>query len=219
MMNTWGAIFDWDGVIIDSSRHHEESWERLAREIAKPLPDGHFKRGFGMKNEWIIPNLLKWSEDVEEIRTLSLRKEAVYREVVADWGVTALPGVVEWLKILADAGIPRVIGSSTHRLNIESSLDRLGLTNAFDGMITAEDVSAGKPDPQVFLKAAAKMGLPPEICVVFEDAHVGIEAAQRAGMRVVAVATTNPLEDLGKASLAVRSMAELNLEKVNRLFE
>ncbi|MEO7931947.1 MAG: HAD family phosphatase [Chthoniobacterales bacterium] len=218
-MNSWGAIFDWDGVIIDSSRHHEESWERLAQEVGKPLPEGHFKRGFGMKNEWIIPNLLKWSEEVEEVGALSLRKEALYREVVADWGIEALPGVVDWLASLKSAGIPCVIGSSTHRLNIETTLDRLGLRDAFNDVVSAEDVTAGKPDPQVFLKASGKINVAPELCVVFEDAHVGIDAARRAGMKVIAVATTNPIEELGKADLAVHSLAELSLERMARLFD
>ena len=217
-MQNWAALFDWDGVIIDSSRHHEESWERLAREQAKPLPEGHFKRGFGMKNEWIIPNLLGWTQDVGEISRLSLRKEALYREVVADWGISALPGVVDWLQTLREAGVPCVIGSSTHRLNIVSTLDRLGLSEAFDAIVSAEDVTAGKPDPEVFLLAAQKAGCPADRSVVFEDAHVGIEAARRAGAKVIAVATTNALEELGKADLAVASLAELTLEKVSALF-
>src|SRR5580698_3167139 len=88
-----GAIFDWDGVIINSGAQHELSWERLAKELNKPLPEGHFKLGFGMKNEVIFPELLKWTTDPREIHILSLRKEAIYREVVQEQGVTALPGV------------------------------------------------------------------------------------------------------------------------------
>ncbi len=217
-MKKFGAIFDWDGVIIDSSRHHEESWERLAREVGQPLPKGHFKTGFGMKNEWIIPNLLQWTTDETEVRRLSLRKEALYREVVQDWGIDALTGVIDWLTALKEAGIPRVIGSSTHRLNIATTLDRLGLRDAFDAIVSAEDVSAGKPDPAVFLQAAGKIGVAPESCVVFEDAHVGIEAAQRAGMKVIAVATTNPIGELTKADRAIHSLAELTLENVAALF-
>lgn len=217
-MRTWGAIFDWDGVVIDSSRHHEESWERLAREVGKQLPEGHFKKGFGMKNEWIIPNLLQWTQEPAEIHRLSLRKEALYREIVLEWGISPLPGVVAWLEALKGAGVPRVIGSSTHRLNIEVTLGKLGLLNAFDAIVSAEDVSAGKPDPQVFLKAAGKINIPPGKCIVFEDAHVGIEAARRAGAKIIAVATTNPLPDLGKADLAVASLEELTIEKAAALF-
>ena len=173
----WGAIFDWDGVIIDSSRAHEESWERLARETGRALPPDHFKRGFGMKNEVIIPGILGWTEDAGEIRRLSLRKEELYREVVRERGVEALPGVRDLLAALRERGIPCVVGSSTHRENIELSLGLLNLGAAFAALVTAEDVSHGKPDPEVFLCAAQKINMAPERCVVFEDALVGIEAA------------------------------------------
>jgi len=214
----WGAIFDWDGVIIDSSRHHEQSWERLAHEADKPLPEGHFKAGFGRKNEFIIPQLLGWTDDVAEVRRLSLRKEALYREIVREQGLEPLPGVRTWLERLAAAGVPCVIGSSTHRQNIEVSWSVMGLSVFFSDLATAEDVSHGKPDPEIFLKAAEKIGMAPDRCVVFEDAHVGIEAAQRAGMRVIAVASTNRIEDLHKADKAVERLDELVVEKIAEWF-
>src|SRR5687767_9161436 len=96
----WGAIFDWDGVIIDSRAHHEESWKRLAAEMHLPLPEGHFLKGFGRKNEVIIPDILGWSHDLETVHEISLRKEALYREVVGEWGLVALPGVQTWLERL-----------------------------------------------------------------------------------------------------------------------
>jgi beta-phosphoglucomutase family hydrolase len=207
-----GAIFDWDGVIIDSSAHHEESWERLAKETGYQLPPDHFKKGFGMKNEFIIPNLLRWTSDPEETNRLSLKKETLYREIVAEWGLKPLPGVVAWLDRLRDAAIPCAIGSSTHRLNIETGLAIIGLKDRFQAIVTAEDVSHGKPDPEVFLKAGSRLGLHPENCVVFEDALVGIEAAHRGGMRVVAVATTNSIDLLNGADLAVHRLDELSVE-------
>ncbi len=205
----WGALFDWDGVIIDSSSHHEESWERLAREVARPLPPDHFKKGFGRKNEFIIPELLGWAHAPPEIRRISLRKEALYREIVAERGLSALPGVRTWLERLRDAGVPCAIGSSTHRANIDLSLGLIGLAEFFSGIVTAEDVSSGKPDPEVFLTAAAHIARPPERCVVFEDAHVGIAAARAGGMRVVGVATTHPASELTAADLAVQRLDEL----------
>ncbi len=206
---TWGALFDWDGVVIDSSSHHEESWERLAREEARTLPPDHFKKGFGRKNEVIIPKLLGWTQDPAEIRRLSLRKEALYREVVAERGLSALPGVRTWLERLRDAGVPCAIGSSTHRANIDLSLGLIGLAGFFTGIVTAEDVSHGKPDPEVFLLAAARISRPPERCVVFEDAHVGIAAARAGGMRVIGVATTHPASELTATDLAVQRLDEL----------
>jgi HAD superfamily hydrolase (TIGR01509 family) len=215
---SWGAIFDWDGVIIDSSRQHEESWERLAGEVGKALPAGHFKAGFGRKNEFIIPQILHWTDDPGEVGRISLRKEELYREIVREKGLEPLPGVRPWLERLAAARVPCVIGSSTHRKNIEVSLDVLGLRGFFKDIVSAEDVSDGKPDPEVFLKAAEKIGMPAGKCVVFEDAHVGIEAAHRAGMRVIAVATTNPIEELGKADKAVKRLDELDIGGISDWF-
>ncbi|MHA3775112.1 HAD family hydrolase [Verrucomicrobiota bacterium sgz303538] len=206
---SWGALFDWDGVIIDSRRHHEESWERLARELGQPLPDGHFVQGFGRKNEFIIPEILGWTRDLNEIHQISLRKEALYREVVADWGLEALPGVRTWLERLRDAGVPCAIGSSTHRANIDLSLGMIGLHSFFSAIVTAEDVSHGKPDPEVFVTGANRIARAPELCVVFEDAHVGIQAARAGGMRIVAVATTHRIEELTAADRAVHTLDEL----------
>jgi beta-phosphoglucomutase family hydrolase len=209
-----GAIFDWDGVIINSAAHHEVSWDRLAKECGKLLPENHFKRGFGMKNEVIIPELLGWTSVPTEIRILSLRKEAIYREIVREQGMTPLPGVEQWLRTLRDAGIPCVIGSSTHRENITTTLEVLGLADFFQEIVTAEDVKRGKPDPEVFLTAAQRIGVAPGDGVVFEDALVGIAAAKAAGMHVVAVATTEPKEKLAHANWVVDRLDELSVAQL-----
>lgn len=207
---TPGALFDWDGVIIDSSAHHEMSWELLAGEIGKPLPPDHFIRGFGMKNQVIIPQILQWTDEERQIETWSLRKEQLYREIIGREGIRPLPGVSELLRMLAAHGVPCAVASSTHRRNVETVFDAIGLREYFQAIVTAEDVGHGKPNPEVFLASAARIGRKPGECVVFEDAHVGIEAGLAAGARVIAVATTNPLDDLGKAHLAVRSLAEVD---------
>jgi len=209
-----GAIFDWDGVIINSAAQHETSWERLAKECAKTLPENHFKRGFGMKNEVIIPELLGWTTVPTEIRILSLRKEAIYREIVREQGMTALPGVGSWLQQLRAAEIPCVIASSTHRENITTTLEVLGLEPFFADIVTAEDVKRGKPDPEVFLTAARRIEVAPADAVVFEDALVGITAARAAGMRVVAVASTEPKEKLAHADWIVERMDELSVAQL-----
>lgn len=214
-----GALFDWDGVVIDSSAHHERSWELLAAEIGKPLPADHFVRGFGMKNQVIIPELLGWTRDADEIEAWSLRKEALYRDIIRRDGTVALPGVTELLQLLADKKVPCAVASSTHRRNVEVILDIIGLRPCFQAIVTAEDVARGKPDPDVFLKAAAKINRPAAACAVFEDAHVGIEAGLAAGARVVAVATTNPLAELGRAHLAVDSLAEIDWKRFTGLFD
>ncbi len=215
---TPGALFDWDGVVIDSSSQHEKSWELLAQEEGRELPADHFKRGFGMKNEVIIPGILGWTEDADEIRRLSLRKEALYREIIREEGIEALPGVRELLATLRDNGAPCSVASSTHRENIETVFDVLGIREYFSAVITSEDVSHGKPDPEVFEKSAAALGRAPEQCVVFEDAHVGIDAGLGAGAKVIAVATTHPLESLGEADLAVESLESVDWGVISSLF-
>lgn len=214
----WSAIFDWDGVVIDSSAYHEESWERLAEEEQRDLPPDHFKRGFGMKNEKIIPDILEWTHEPSEIERLDKRKEELYREIIREKGIDPLPGVTEWLDTLREAGVSRAIASSTARLNITLMLDLIGVEDYFDVIVCGEDVSRSKPDPEGFLMAADKMGTRPGRCVVFEDAHVGLEAARAAGMKVVGVASTHGAETLQDADRVVKRLDELTTDEVESWF-
>ncbi len=210
----FGAIFDWDGVIIDSGDLHAQSWRQLATELGKSIAEDSFIRGFGMKSARIIEEIHGWTKEPAEVVRLTNRKEALYREIVARSEITPLPGVVKWLHRLHEAGVPCAVASSTQRLNIEAVLDRIGLRRAFREIISAEDVVHGKPNPEVFLKAAERLGVAAKRAVVFEDAHVGIEAGHAAGMKVVAVATTHLAAQLSTADLVVRRLDELTLEQI-----
>jgi beta-phosphoglucomutase family hydrolase len=218
-MQSFGVIFDWDGVIVDSSSAHELSWERVAEEERLPLPEGHFRRGFGMKNEVIIPELLEWTRVPEEIIRLSRRKEAIYRDVIKEQGITVLPGVTELLDHLESEGIRTIIGSSAHLKNIEAALDVIGLHSKFGGVVSSEDVRRGKPDPEVFLVAAHRLGYPPQHCVVVEDAIVGIQAARAAGCGVLAVATTHPTSELRAADRICATLEGLRTNDFCRILE
>lgn len=213
--STWCALFDWDGVVIDSSRLHEKSWELMAREYGLPLPPGHFQRGFGMKNERIIPEVLGWATETKHISNLAAEKEARYRDLVMDEGMEPLPGVSVWIERLFDAGVPCSIASSSVRLNIDCVLDKIGLRRFFTAIVSGDEVEHGKPAPDIFLKAAAKLGNLP--AVVFEDALVGIEAAHRAGMAVIAVTTTHPAHELTAADKVVQRLDELTIEEAREL--
>ncbi len=214
----WGAIFDWDGVLIDSSMHHEESWNRLAQEENRILPVGHFLQGFGMKNEAIIPGILGWTRDLAEMHRISLRKELLYREIIQEWGLELLTGARSLLDTLYNEGIPCAIGSSTHRKNITMSLEILGIEKYFRTLITAEDVQQGKPNPEVFLLAAKALELNSNRCVVFEDAPMGIEAALAGGMKAIGITSTHPKSILAKAHLVVRRLDEMDIDRLEGLF-
>lgn len=214
-----GVIFDWDGVLVDSSAAHERSWEILASENNLILPENYFRLGFGRRNEEIIPHILGWSRAPEEIRALSERKEEIFRKIIREEGIEPLPGVRRLLEDFKQQGIPCAIGASTGRENIDLALDIMDLGNGFAGIVTEENVSAGKPAPDVFLQAAQTLSLPPENIVVFEDALAGVEAGIAGGFKVVAVATTNPAELLRrtKAHCVVKHLTEVSIGLIDAL--
>ncbi|MDD4931985.1 MAG: HAD family phosphatase [Methylacidiphilaceae bacterium] len=212
----WAVLFDWDGVLVDSTRQHEESWHRLAREEGLPLFPGFFLQTFGMKNEWIIPQILHWTKDPEEITRLGVRKEVHFREIVAETGITLCPGAREWAQWLASRAVPTAIASSTQRANIDLVLEKLALRPFFPTIVAAEDVSRGKPDPEVFLVAAARLRVPPHRCVVFEDAPAGVEAGKRAGMKVVALTTTRAPEVFREADLIIADLSASTPSEIER---
>ncbi len=210
------VIFDWDGVVVDSSAHHERSWEILAAQRGLPLPADHFKRGFGKKNNVIIPDL-GWATEASEVDALAHEKEEIYRSLIRQHGIQPLPGVRELLAALQAAEIPCAIGSSTERANLDCLLDLMDLRQFFTAIVSGEEVVHGKPDPSIFLLAAERLAAAPADCVVIEDALVGIEAAKRAGMPVLAVATTEALSSLTGADAAVQDLAAVSVDGLRSL--
>ena len=209
-MKNIGAIFDWDGVVVDSTRLHVESWKQLAIEEGYPVPNVPGLGGLGMKNEKVIAELLQWTQDASQIKRLMYRKEMLFRERIARGGIDAIPGVVHYLHELKEAGIPAAVGSSAPRANVVACVEKLGLHGLFAASVTAEDVSHGKPHPEVFLKCAAALGLPPSDCVVFEDAPAGVAAACAGGIRVIGVLSNRTLEQLPGAARYIHSFAEIS---------
>ncbi len=212
-----GIIFDWDGVIIRSNEIHQESWELIAKEEGLPLQPGFFQAVFGLKNENIILNMLRWTENLAAAKALSNRKEELFRLLLTRKKIDPLPGVKEFIDELHSAAVPFAVGSSTDRKNIEVALDHMGFENKFHTIVAAEDVGLGKPDPDVFLICAERLDLSPKSCIVIEDAPLGIEAARRAGMKVVAVTTTHEEDALQEADLIVDTLEVLTLTGLSDL--
>lgn len=209
------AIFDLDGVLIDSSPFHYEGWVRLGKEVGFTMTPEFFRATFGRRNDAILRRLVPDATE-EQIARWSDRKEALYREA-ARGKLRPLPGATELLQVLRGRGFRLAIASSTPRQNITFALAELKLMGTFDVLVGAEDVQRGKPDPEVFLTAAQRLCVPPSSCVVFEDAVAGVEAAKRGGMKCIAVTTTNPREKLDAADLVVDSLMEVRPEEVERL--
>lgn len=207
-MNERGVIFDMDGVIVDSGPAHLASWQRLAAEQGKRISKEEFERSFGIPAREIIR--MRWGTHLtdDEVRRLDDRKEQIYREAVRGH-VPVMPGALELIRSLHAEGWRLAIGSSGPPENVRLIVDELRLDRYLSATTDASQVTRGKPDPEVFLIAAARMGVLPDRCVVVEDSFHGIEAAHRAGMKAVGLTSTHPADKLRAADLIVGSLTEL----------
>lgn len=195
-----GAIFDFDGTLFATERVIEECWEQVSSEEGKFFSHELFLQGGGVKDFFFIRDVLKWSSDEKEIERLKKRKEDLYVQRLQNEDLHPIPWVVKILFALRDKHIPCAIGSSSLRKNIDLILSRHEeVRRVFSVIVSGEDVSQGKPDPEVFLLAASCLCVEPHQCVVFEDTPLGILAGRRAGMKVIGVATTRSVQELEKA--------------------
>lgn len=206
MRSDVAVLFDLDGVIVDSRPHHLTAWDLLSSERGLTPAPGYFTKTFGLRNDAILGGLAPGIA-AAELRALAERKEALFREA-ARGRVEALPGVRDLLAWLDEQQAPKAIITSTPRANLDMIVDSLGIRARFQALVAEEDAAKGKPDPEGFLVAAARVGVEPARCVVIEDAPAGLRAAKAGGMRAVGVTTTHPAADLGDADLVVESLAE-----------
>ncbi len=209
------VLWDLDGVIVDSFDGHFRAWARLFAELDEPFTLEDFTRTFGMNNRGIFKTLLKRELPEEEFRQLSDRKEEYFRDGILG-RVVGLPGVRDWLQCFDGMGLKQAVGSSAPQENIDVLLKELGLSQWFSALVAGASIP-GKPDPAVFLRAAELLGVQPAECLVIEDAVAGVEAAKRAGMRCLAVCTTNPAEKLQKADRVVADLTHLTMEMLTEL--
>jgi len=176
-----------DGTLVDSEELHWISWrETMAREGCS-INREQFFSSFGQRNDSILSEWLGAGASPERIGRISSVKEELYRKLVRTNGIRPLPGVRTWLRRLYERGWLQVVASAAPRPNIEVVLEALSATRYFEGIVSAEDVHRGKPDPEVYLTAASRVGASPERCIVVEDAPAGLEGAHRAGMRSIGV--------------------------------
>lgn len=181
------VLWDMDGTLIDSEEYHWIAWRETMAAQGLPITRQQFLSSFGQRNDTILANWMGSAVTPQLVRQIGEAKEERYRDLVRINGVSPMPGVEQWIHRLRQQHWLQAIASAAPRLNIEVVLETLAMADCFQGIASAEDVKNGKPDPEVFLAAAASVGVVPERCIVVEDARAGIDGARRAGMRSIGV--------------------------------
>ncbi len=216
MSEAKGVIWDLDGVIVDTAPFHFQAWTKTLQEMGLPFSQEEFALIFGRRNRDILAGVIGKPLSTEEMERISTRKESLFREALKG-KVRALPGVLFWLEELKRRGYRQALATSAPRENMETMVGSLGIEGFFDRIVLADELSAGKPDPEIFLLAAEALQLSPARCVVIEDAVAGVEAAKRAGMKCIAVATSHPRRALAEADMVVDSLDALSLHDFEAL--
>jgi len=176
-----------DGTLIDSEEFHWISWRDTLANEGIAITREQFLSSFGQRNDSIIPRWLGAASTPERIETIGKAKEELYRHLVRRDGISPLPGVANWIHRLHKEGWLQAIASAAPRANIDTVLEALSATHIFQGIVSADDVHRGKPDPEVFLTAASRVGVSPDRCIVVEDAVAGVQGARSAGMKSIGV--------------------------------
>ena len=214
--STKAVIWDMDGVIADTAPYHLKAWQEVFQKSGVNFTEEDFKHSFGQRNDTIIGKILGHEVSQEVINAISDEKETSFRRAIRQ-EIKALPGVTELMNALAEHGFGLALASAAPLENIRLLTEGLGIDKCFQSVISAEDVTEGKPSPQVFLLAAKKLRVEPEDCIVIEDAVAGVAAAKRAGMHCLAVTNTHPKTSLMEADLIVNSLEAVTVNDLEEL--
>lgn len=215
MLNTMAVLWDMDGVLVDTGDLHYESWKIALDDYDISFSREDFERTFGMNNRGVLQEALGERFTEDSLAKIAQHKEASFRSMLIG-RLEPLPGALELLSDLKAHEVPQALCSSAPQANIEAILNELQVWEYFEEVLSAAEMP-GKPDPAVFLKAAARLGVPPGRCVVLEDAIAGVEAARRGGMKCLAVTSTRPKEDLSGATLIEADLRGVNYESLREL--
>ena len=210
------VLWDMDGTLIDSEEFHWISWRDTLAAEGISITHEQFLSSFGQRNDSILPRWLGKESTPERIDEIANAKEELYRQLIRKHGISPLPGVENWVHRLHEHGWLQAIASAAPRANIETILEALSAAHIFLGIVSAEDVHHGKPDPEVYLVAASRAGVSPDRCIVVEDAVAGVEGARRAGMKSIGV---NRNGAQLPADIVVQSLEHLDPDAFDILLE
>lgn len=199
-------LFDLDGVIIDSSEFHKQSWVVLMSSKGINFSEEDFKITFGKRNEEILKDYFPDLPE-SEIKKMSYEKEELYRKL-AKGNIKPIDGSIDTLHLIRENGFKIALVSSTPKENIDFIFKELKLDNFFDAVVSGTDIKQGKPNPECYLIAAAKLGVKPQRCYVVEDSEHGLEAGKRSGAKCIGITTTH--KKLKNADIVVNNFYEMN---------
>lgn len=203
-MNAKAVIFDLDGTLIDNNAYHLKTWkvylEKLNREISE---EAYRKNINGRTNKDALEYIYNRKMTNEEAMVYALEKEALYREIYKD-DIKPVDGLLELLETLYQKEIPMAIATSGIQVNIDFMFQHIPIKQYFKEIVNSAHITKGKPDPEIYLKTASMLNIPVENCLVFEDAVVGLNAAHAAGMKVIAITTTQSAEELKNAEMIIK---------------
>jgi beta-phosphoglucomutase len=205
-----------DGVIVDTAEYHFRAWQHVFQQQGIDFTRGDFAAKFGQRNDAIIRSVIGGEIGDAEVGRIAKMKEDFFRDM-ARTKVRAWPGAVELVQRLTEQGWPQALATSAPPENIELQLGSLDLKGSFQQIVSGQEVTASKPSPQVFQRAAEKLGVLPAQCIVIEDAVAGVAAAKAAGMHCIAVTTSNPGQALRGADLVVDSLTEVTVSMLKQL--
>lgn len=218
LFETRAFIFDMDGTLVDNMRFHTEAWGKMLAENGVEMNAHDFLvKTAGKTNREIMPTVFEGISD-ERITELGERKEALYQELFLPHRA-AVAGALRFLEEARELGVKMAVATAAPVVNVEFILDGLDLRKYFQAVTTAADIRNGKPDPEIFLKSAEKLGVEPQNCLVFEDAVGGFEAAHRARMQSIGIATVNSIEEILRLDSVVEAHADFLQLNVQELIE
>jgi beta-phosphoglucomutase len=207
-----GVLWDMDGVLVDTGSIHYKSWIETFAEYGIPFSEDLFRRTFGMNNTSVLEIVMGKKPEPDFLSEISERKESCFRNDIRG-SVTTMPGVDDWLAQLQTWGIRQAVASSAPLANVEALVDELHIRARFSVLFSGFDLP-GKPHPATFLNAAQLLGVGIERCVVIEDSIPGVQAAKSAGMKCIAVLTTNPPSALSQADVIIDTLDHLPVDTV-----
>jgi beta-phosphoglucomutase len=213
----FAVLFDMDGVIVDNNPFHKQAWVEFCKKYNWELSEENVEQYiYGRTNKDALTFLLKREATKEDVDRYGEEKEALYREIYREH-LQPVPGLLQFLQNLKKEDARLAVATNAPKSNIDYTLELAGVKEYFNKIVDATYVSRGKPDPEIYLKAAELLGVKPEACIVVEDSLAGVQAGLNAGMKVIGITTTHSPEELSNTHLIINDFEGLKVEDLIKL--